>query len=195
MSAPAHVLAATAAAVPSSEKLEGLRAKATELAEVTARIENGEKLLKQLKERQNELQHRELPDLFEQAGTDHLGLAELGVDIVVAPFYRAGISAEWEPERREAGFSWLEEEGHGGVIKTRVEILFGREEVEEAKKLMEMLRQMPGGNSREITMDKSVHWGTLTSLVRELVERGEEVPLEKLGAVVGRRAAVKQRKK
>lgn len=194
MSVPSHILAAAAAAVPSAENLEKLREAALELAMVTREIEDLSANLQKQQAREAELKRTILPDLFAAAGTDKIGLPEAGVDITVKNYYKASISAEWPVEKQNEAFSWLESEGHGGLIKVTVSVSFGKGELDKAKELQELIRQSPIGNTHPPEIKMGVPWQTLTSFVKEQYEAGEQLPLETLGAVAGRIAEVKKRK-
>lgn len=200
MSAPSHIVAAAAIAMPSDDKIAALRKKAQELYEVSARIERGEALLKELGARKLAIEMQELPALFEQAGMDKIGLpdaGENGADVVVGPHFKASISSEWEQEKQNEAFQFLEDTGNGGLIKVTVSVEFGKGEIDKARELQEIIRKSPIGNTHPVSVSMGVHWGTLTSWLKEAwanQSRGYDIPLEKIGAIVGQVAKIKQRK-
>lgn len=178
------------------EKLARGRELAEKLVTTDTTIDELEARLDGLKAERMELVMRTIPDFFDTLNTDKIGVPGADADVVVEPYYKANIAADWEPVRREAGFSWLEEAGHGDVIAVNVSVAFRRGEIEQARELQELIRtQFAGANSHEVSLSMGVPWGTLTALVKELIESGEEVPLEKLGATVGRIAKIKRRRK
>lgn len=180
--------------MPSGDKIEALREKAQEFYEVDRRIEVLEVELDEKKKRRLEIQHRELPDIFAEAGVDVIGLPDAGVDVKVRNYYKASISSEWEEQQRQEAFAALEVAEGGDLIKTIVSYEFGKGEVEKARELQQIVHDSPLGNTVLPNVSMSVHWGTLTSFVRAEYEAGRELPLEKIGAIVGRIAEIKKRK-
>jgi hypothetical protein len=88
----------------------------------------------------------------------------------------------------------LEELGHGEVVRTRIEIDFGRGSREDAERVREILRK----EGVPFNEGLSVPWTTLTALIKEQVQKRKvtftEDQLRTLGAVVGKIAKPKQRK-
>ena len=137
--------------------------------------------------------YRELPDLMDAAG---IALVELPPEgnypAVVAkagPFYRANIAADWPPEKRAAAFKWLDDNGHGDLIKTTVSVPFSRDQRDEAKELKEKLE----AEGLPTVVGESIPWATLTAWLKEMVEKhsATDLPLETLGATVGRVVTIK----
>jgi hypothetical protein len=190
---PAHLLAG-ATVVASDDKIAELRKACQEWYDIQLEIETTEAALKDLRARSQEIQHKELPAKFAELNTDKIGLPDANVDIVVEPYYKASISSEWDQSRQNDAYSWLEENGHGGLMKVVVSVAFQKGELEKARELQELIRKSPIGNTHPVDVGMSVHWGTLTSFVKEQVTAGEVLPLDTLGAVVGSIAKVKKRK-
>lgn len=179
----------------SDEKLARAREMATELVRLDALVETTETELSSLKEQRLELMRKGIPDLFESIGIDKIGVPSASVDVVVAPYYHANIASDWPEERRTAAFEWLEREGHGDIVKATLQVVFRRDELPLARELEELIRTAWGSaNSHPPQIEMNVSWNTLTSLVREQAEAGEEIPLETLGATIGRQAKIKKRK-
>lgn len=209
MSVPDHIIAASAALVPSEDKLVILRSRCQAWWDKQQRIEELEAEAKKLKAEALEMQHRELPSLFSDIGIDNIGLPDANVDIVVRPYYKASISADWPPEQQEEAFRVLEQHGGGPLVQVVVSVAFAKGEIEKARELQELIRQSPIGNTHPVNVKMGVNWNTLTSWIREIFTRdpetaarlmgaGQEVvktPLEKLGATVGQIADIKKRNK
>ena len=129
-----------------------------------------------------------LPDLMDSIGVSKLVLQPEGnhpaVTAEAKPFYRANISAEWPPEQQAKGFAYLTEEGAGDLIKTQVTVSFNRDAREDALKFAEAVNQNFAG---AVQVKESVPWATLTSWLKEQVEKFGRVPeLEPIGGQVGR---------
>jgi hypothetical protein len=137
-------------------------------------------------------------------GQDRIGLPDAAVDLVLEPFYHANIAVDWEPQRREEAFKWLEENGHGDLVKVNVMFSFRKEQLADARWLQTAVKLIQAAQAEcgietentipDPTMKMEVHYGTLTAFVREQVECGAELPLEKLGATVGQIVKIKPRK-
>lgn len=178
---------------PAADKLDKVREAVRNLRDLDL---ESKQLSQRLGEVQAELlrqQHEVLPDLFSEIGVRNLTLAPEGnlpaVTARLAPYYKAGIGSDWEPERREEAFETLEHMGGGDLIKTQFIVDLDRGDNATAKKIEDGLKRMGIPFTRQL----SVHWKTLTSFVQEQYESKPPkiLPLEKLGAVVGRRVTLK----
>lgn len=136
------------------------------------------------------LMNKDIPDTMDKIGTNVFGVPGTRTEVRLTPFYHASI-----PEAsREDAFNWLEENEHGDLIKNAMKVEFNREDAEAAKRIFDRVKQMLAQeeiNAKPV-MDKSVHWKTLTSFVKEQVEEGNVLPLGILGATVGRVAKFKE---
>ena len=189
-------LAADAAAmrqVSSDGQLSELRYQGEELARLEVEIARTEANLKELKRKHLELSQRTIPDLMDIVGTDHVGNPSVGIDLVVQPYYKAAIPKENMAEASD----WLKSHNHGDLMRTVVSVEFGRGEQEHADAVVQAIKGYFRGRNdiqREPVIENAVHWKTLTSFVKEQLERGEELPLDLLGATVGRHATFKKRR-
>lgn len=143
------------------------------LAEADRNVDEAERVLSQLKERARELREESIP----MAMTE-LGLEELKLDTGEKITIKQDVYASIPVAQRATAYAWLEDHGHGGLIKTKVEILFGKGEMEEAKALLETLQ----GDGLEPTLNREVNSQTLKAWLREMLSNGESVPLETFGA-------------
>lgn len=76
----------------------------------------------------------DLPLKMKELGMTHFGLAG-GASISMKEVVTASIPRD--PEIQDEAFSWLETKGHGGLIKRRIQILFGRDDIAWAKKFLQ----------------------------------------------------------
>lgn len=107
----------------------------------------------------------------------------------------ANIASDWDPERREAAFKWLVDNGCEGMLQTVVQVKFARGEKQMAEKAVALLQE---SFVDRVSVTDGVPWSTLSAFVREEVfdKNNSELPLELLGARVGKRARLaKERKK
>ncbi len=165
------------------------KASVARLARLQVELENEvDKLEGQLKSKKIELQRvaeQDLPEAMDKIGMKKFELTD-GTKIDISTFYNASIPAERKPE----AFAWLDENGHGGLIKTEVEVKFERGELEIAKEFMTFIR---GFNqlSNEPELLQNVHFQTLRGFVREQVESGATLPQDLFGVFIGRKAKIK----
>lgn len=210
--------AAAVANAPTQEKSLEVRAIGVQLVELDARIERGTVVLRDLVAQRETIMRRTLVDAMDAIGQDHMGLAEFGVDIVTGEYVHASLpnpdSERDEDERarkaalRAAGIAWLVENEHDDLIKTTVTIELPRGALADARRIQAFVASMPEldpetglprdngppiGHSASVA--ETIHWGTLTSFVKEQLKKGTVLPLESLGAQVGRIAKIVKRKK
>lgn len=169
---------------PSLDELRSLASRARSLEQEKADLEER---LKATNKELNELYFRTLPDVMDEAGVGSIALPVDGnnppVELKAQPYYAANIAAGWPPERRQAGFDWLDQHGHGDLIKTEVTVRFPRGQMVQAWELVETLKE------RELAAEikQAVSHQTLTAWLREQVEEHQKLPpLDTIGATVGR---------
>ena len=90
--------------------------------------------------------------------------------------------------RREAAFAWLDEHGHGDLIKTEIVVDLPKENRADALDLITKLRS----EGYEPSVSEAVHHGTLSKWLKEMIKRGEVVPLDVLGGEIGTEAKIKK---
>lgn len=177
------------------DKLDRARNMARQQRDLKRELTDAEAKVSSLKARIGDISRRELPDLLEEVGLKALSLEGDGdmpdYDLELQPFYHANIAADWEDERKQAAFDWLDENDHGDLIKAVVTVELARGENDARKRLEETLHEL----GMEFRSELTVPWNTLTAFVKEQIENGEALPLELLGATVGKVVKMKERKK
>ncbi len=137
-------------------------------------VEEAELALNTVKEEARFLREETLPMAMAELELKEFKL-DTGEKIGVKQEVYASIPAANKPD----AFSWLEEHGFGGLIKTEVGVSFGRGELDAALQLESQLLEQ--GLKPETTRD--VHSQTLRAFLREQLEAGNaELPLELFGA-------------
>jgi len=139
-----------------------------------------------------------LPDLLDSVGIDHVGVPAKGnhaaFDVVMKPYYRATIAAAWTEERKAAAFAALSSLKAGDLIRRTVTISIPNTNP-RAEELAMRFVGMADKVGLESEVAKTVPWNSLTSWVKERVEDGKPLPpLDVIGATVGRKATIKERK-
>lgn len=194
-------------AAPADDSLRSVANAARSLALLDASIAEAEASLEKMIADRTRLSMQVLPELLDTFGTDTVGLPDLGCDVVVEDFYRASIKVTDTPEFRDAAFAHLVELGGESLIKATLTVSFGKEDYPVAEKLLrlvnEYLRKIDMADTPS-SLDMSVHWGLLTSFVRDWWEtnrgvettEGSNTPVMQpslLGATIGRIARVIRR--
>lgn len=184
---------------PSESEARSLADMGRELFQVDSSIAELEDQLEARKARRKELTDKELPDYFTRVGQDRMGLPEFDVDLVLENFVHANIAADWEPERREAAFGWLEEHGHGDMIKVEMTLKFPRTAMAFARWVQQTLetlkfpKQFVKMVMPSVELGLGVPWNTLTAWAKEQIKNGAELPLDTLGVTTGRVVKIKKR--
>lgn len=186
----------------SEDTLTQAKKLAKQYFDAETRVEDLSDKLEEAKRELNELKLKKVPELFGTIQIDRIGLPDDDCDVRIAPFVKANISQQWEPEKIKEGFRVLDEELDGGdLIRTTLVYVFQKEEHEDAKELQEFIRNnFPKANSLVSEIKMEVPWGTLTSFLKGYIEDESTDPLtdaqkEALGATVGMAAKIVKRKK
>ena len=166
--------------------LDAIVAMAKEALEIEARIEKGKELLKQLEEAHKAIVENDLPEAMDSLGLEEFKL-DSGRKITISESYHPNIS---EANRDEA-FDWLRDHGHDGIIKRNVSVQFGKGEDAIANRLLANLRRYKSLGESTIKDSSGVHPQTLNAFVREMIESGEDLPMETFGVFVRRAASIK----
>lgn len=190
---PKAMLSEPAAPVPAApkDKLDAVRAAVAEVRDLRVQKASLEERAKEIGRAIYEAEHKTLPELFDAAQMTKIGLEPAGnlpgFVAEVAPYYHANISADWPEEKRAEAFGWLTKKKHGDLIKTQITVELGRGTEKIRKKVEAFLKKnkIPYGNVL------TVPWNTLTAFVKTEVAAGRAVPLDTLGATIGRVVTIK----
>jgi hypothetical protein len=114
--------------------------------------------------RVREIEGVRIPEIFESVGLSEVQLHD-GSRVSVKLDWAAGLTERTAP----AGFAWLREHGHDGLITREFKVVFKRNQQDEARKFLRILR-----DQRVTYKDKeSVNPQTLKAFVREQL-KGED---------------------
>lgn len=149
-------------------------------------IEAAEEKLKALKENARRVREEALPNAMAEVGLDKVVL-QSGEAITVKRDVYLSIPSDGKTK----AYGWLEENGHGALIKTEVSVAFGKEQREAA------LTFQRDCEAQGLTADVNVtvHAQTLKAFAREQLEAGKPFPLDLFGARPVSIATVKLPKK
>lgn len=177
------------------DRLEAIRVVLRRARDADREVSDLEARLKAVKAEVLDLKQKTLPDIYDAAGIDNLGLPAEGnlpaYDCALKPYYHANIGAEWPTEQRQAAFAYLEGHEAGDLIKSLYIVAVPRGKLALAKKVAAALAKL----KVEFTTKQDVPWNTLTAWLKEQVEKRNHTPdLDVLGATVGRVVNLKERK-
>jgi hypothetical protein len=141
-----------------------------------------EQVLWGVQERVKNLTEVIIPELMDQLEIDHFKTRS-GLEIEVADAVFASITEA----NREDALRWLEENGHGGMIKRAVVIGFNKGQEDEANGLVTRL----AAANFAVKQDRSVNPMTLKAWARNRVQAGEEIP-ESISVHTARVAKIKK---
>lgn len=150
--------------VATLERLRELADDATlldsEIAELTVKLtEKQEELVK--------ITRKTIPDIMEELQMKSFKLQD-GSELLVEDKVQASIPVA----NKAAAYKWLTDHGFDGIIKTNVSCQFSKGELEEAQKVVELLKK----NDISATLDQSIHSSTLLSFIKErLAAAADEV--------------------
>lgn len=151
------------------DKLQKLVILCNRLAEMQAHASEQEEIAKQAKANARMVAEQMIPTLMEEIGVEKLTLPD-GRDVSVSTAYRATAN-------RPDQFKWLEDHGHGSIIKKKVEVTLDNDVPERV--VEDLLSKITEEGYDEVKVAKAVPWNTLSAFVKEDIEGGAgEVPLD-----------------
>lgn len=162
--------------------LAQIAATARDVIEAQQEVADADKALKDAQAKLRALQENTLPELMGAAGQEKLTTID-GLIVEV----KSNVRGQPTRENQVKAFAWLREKGQGGVIKSKIEADLGKVPEEQVRAAIDLLKPLGirAGSKEE------VHWQTLGALVREMLARGDDVPLDLLGVHITKLAEVK----
>lgn len=171
-----------AAAGPTQEQLNAVAHLARRQVELEQQIQETEEQLQALKREHRDVAENKLPDLLEEAGVHSLALAD-GRRVAMDTKLYCSV-----PQNRKKWVAdWLEQHGHGALVQEDVLIPFERGEQEQVQELRSLLEQH---GIHRYQVAENVNTTRLKSLLNELLEAGENPPLDQFGAYLRRATKV-----
>ena len=186
---------------PASNSLGAVSDLAQTMFDTEREIEDLEKLLKEKKQNLTKLAEQDLPDLMQELNLKEFTLkngAKIEVKEVISgsvPSQGAIDRAKEEDKRVELQmlqqqcFDWLRANGGGALIKSNVEVQFGKDEDEACNQFTKRLRDEKLYYKRAV----GVHPATLNKFIQERLGEGKDVPLEMFRVYTGRKANIRRK--
>ena len=164
------------------DSLKTISELARKAKELEKELEDLQSVVDEKKKQHRKMIEEVLPEAILSTGMESFTMAD-GSSIKVEKYYSASISAA----RRAEAFEWLREKGYDDIIKNTVSVRFGRGEDELCDRLKNLLSQ----ENYPLEQAEKVEPMTLKAFVKEIIERGEEIPLDLFGVYVGQRVKIK----
>jgi hypothetical protein len=175
------------AIVPPSASLDKLNGLIAEADILDAEIKQIEENLKNAQRRYSELRMTEIPWTMKELLVSEYTTTD-GTKVKVNSFVSGSLPKE--PEKRKEALEWLIAHDGEPLIKTEMSVAFKKSEHNQAMAIADDIRKA----GYEPVLEESVHAGTLQKYARELIAKGDEIDLEKLGLFGGRIAEIKHKK-
>jgi hypothetical protein len=166
----------------SEQSLAILRQKVELLREQEVAVEQAEEALKAAKEAARYTSEVTIPQIMEMCGIAEIKTGD-GLTVSVKNVYQARIAEK----NKEAAFQWLEDRGHGHVVRNDVSVSFSAGDSEGAGQAVDALNAM----GLDVSSKRSVHPSTLKALVKEQLEGGVHMPHDLFGIYECRRTVIK----
>lgn len=128
------------------------------------------------------LQENTMPDLMAAAGQEKLTTSD-GLIVEI----KSNVRGQPSKDNEKAAFAWLRSRGQGGVIKSEIKADLGKVAEDKVQAAVSAL----AAQGVKAGVKEGVHWQTLGALVREMLGRGDDVPLDLLGVHISKLAEVK----
>lgn len=128
--------------------------------------------VKQLKEQHRQIAEEQLPELFER-----VGMAELKTRSGLPLKLKERVHTNISKDRKPRAIAWLDDHGHGGMVKRKVVVEFDKTQQEKVDKLLKLIGRGWPNNRTEL----DVHAATVKAFVKQRLKDGQEVPLDIFG--------------
>jgi hypothetical protein len=184
---------------PASNELGAIADMAQQMFDLEEEIVAIELSLKQKKQDLNKLANQDLPDLMQELNIKDFSLnngAKVKVEDVVSasvPSQSSIIRAKGDDKaeleiRQQQCFEWLRANGGAELIKSNVEVQFGRDEDALCNEFTQELKNRSLHYKRAI----GVHPATINSFIKEKIDNGQNIPRDLFKIYEGRRAKIRK---
>jgi len=184
---------------PSSNEIGAIANMATRMLELENEIALMEEATKQMKQDLAKLAEQDLPELMQELNIRNFTLsngAKVEVNEIISgsvPSATAIDRAKGDDKvaleiRQQHCFDWLRANGAGDLIKSSVEVQFGRKDDDACEAFTKDLSERQLNYRRAVT----VHTGTLNSFIKERMGEGKDVPHDLFRVYTGHRAKIRR---
>ena len=174
------------AVVPSGQELSQLVSLVHQMEEAELAMVAAEEEFKRRQDQYVALSQHEIPTLMLQIGMSEFSLGD-GRKVSVGSQIRCSVPKA----NLDKAMEWLDEHGHGALIKRQLLIAFERANEEEAKRLVDELFQ----REYDVKQLRKVEPQTLKAHIKEQLAAGVNFPMELFGAYEQKFTKIGQYKK
>ena len=184
---------------PASNEIGAVADMASRMLNLQEEISRSEEALKQKRQDLTKLAEQDLPDLMMELNIKDFTLSN-GAKVEVNDIISGSVPAAGAIDRakgddkvdlemrQENCFDWLRANGAGDLIKSNVEVQFGRDEDDACNSFIDELQDRQIYYKRA----KAVHPGTLNSFIKERLSEGKDVPHDLFRIYTGRKAKIRR---
>lgn len=165
----------------SAEAIKQLSDLSDKLLDAERQVAEAEDALKKAQDHRRDIAERQIPELMDQMGLEEYK-TNAGLKVKVKEIIRTSIPQK----HKDKAFKWLEDNGHGGLIKRTLSVAFARDEQERAAAAQAELKK----HFANVKQDMKVEPSTLRSFVSHQLAEGEEIPEDLFGVHRQREAKV-----
>ena len=156
------------------EKLQGIQ----------KQIKDLEDRVKDLKEDEKYFSCNIIPKLMEDMNLASLKLKD-GSELTVKKIFSATLKADKKAE----GIHWPRDNGLGDIVKNNITVTFGQGEDNKAVEYAGLARE----RGYEPTQDEKVHHASLTVVMKDFKEKGNEIPTDLFSTFDGNQTKLKNK--
>jgi hypothetical protein len=175
-----ELMDAIAAEEPEQIDLTVVKNKAKELRNLYLQKNDLEQRIKELSKRIQTIERDDLTDLFSQVGITGIDVEADGNHPPFRAERKTVYTAKIPDEKRLEALQWFEEQGHGDLVKSIIDITFGMHEHERRLAVMQLLSD----NKIEYYTNESVHSSTLKAFVKREIQKNHIIPYDLLGIFI-----------
>ena len=157
-----------------TDSLTRLKTMVDQLLEATDEVKRLNDALAEAKRNKLVLEQEDLPELMRELGFDSVTVDGRVVTVV------EDLSCSITQANSQRALEWLTENGFGGLIKTKLEVAFARDEYEVALQVAESMQELAQkmGLGFAPALQEAVHPAMLKSFIKEELEKGRAVPFD-----------------
>jgi hypothetical protein len=172
---------------PGGDLLTQIAQKARDLVAAEAAVAKAEQALKDAQKIEWDIRSVDLPELMKRAEQEKLTTID-GIDVEVNENLRGSVPDANKPK----AYKWLEDNGHGNIVKRQFIIDFNRDEQAKVEAFRAELEARP--DPLRIDIKNGVHPQTMLAWCREQLAAGKEFPKDLFGIFPQNLAKVKVKK-
>ena len=154
------------------------------LRSIQNEILSHEDKIKDLKQDEKHFSCVVIPKLMEDMNLQSLKLKD-GSELTVKQIYSATLKADKKAE----GIHWLRDNGLGDIVKNNITVTFGQGEDNKAVEYAGLARE----RGYEPTQDEKVHHASLTVVMKDFKEKGNEIPTDLFSTFDGNQTKLKNK--